>query len=412
MAKINPFKNAMSQLANAAEILNLDKSVLEQLKNPQRILSVSIPVKMDNGETKVFEGFRVQYNDARGPFKGGIRYHPQVDMDEIKAFGFWMTIKNGVVGVPFGGGKGGVVVDPKKLSKGELERLSRGYVRSLYKYLGPQIDCPAPDVNTNSEIMGWMVDEYSKLVGKWTPGMITGKPLSMGGSEGREEATGFGGVEILKAAAKEMRFKKGATVAIQGFGNVGSFFASLAADAGFRVVAVSDSKGAVYNPKGLDVAALESYKKQTGSLKGFAGTKDLTNEKLLELPVDILVPAALENQIHGNNARKIKARVIIEMANGPTTPEADAILHKKGVWVIPDVLANSGGVATSYLEWTQNLSGFYWSKPEVLAKLTKYMLAAWKEVLSTRNKHKTDFRNAAFIIAINKIAQAMKSRGV
>jgi len=412
MAKINPFKNAMSQLANAAEILNLDKSVLEQLKNPQRILSVSIPVKMDNGETKVFEGFRVQYNDARGPFKGGIRYHPQVDMDEIKAFGFWMTIKNGVVGVPFGGGKGGVVVDPKKLSKGELERLSRGYVRSLYKYLGPQVDCPAPDVNTNSEIMGWMVDEYSKLVGKWTPGMITGKPLSMGGSEGREEATGFGGVEILKAAAKEMRFKKGATVAIQGFGNVGSFFASLAADAGFRVVAVSDSKGAVYNPKGLDVAALESYKKQTGSLKGFAGAKEVTNEKLLELPVDILVPAALENQIHGNNARKIKARVIIEMANGPTTPEADVILHKKGTWVIPDVLANSGGVATSYLEWTQNLSGFYWSKPEVLAKLTKYMLAAWKEVLSTRNKHKTDFRNAAFIIAINKIAQAMKSRGV
>ena len=422
MAKINPFKNAMSQLSAAAEILNLDKSVLEQLKKPQRILSVSIPVKMDNGETKVFEGFRVQYNDARGPFKGGIRYHPQVDMDEIKAFGFWMTIKNGVVGVPFGGGKGGVVVDPKKLSKGELERLSRGYVRSLYKYLGPQVDCPAPDVNTNSEIMGWMVDEYSKLVGKWTPGMITGKPLSMGGSEGREEATGFGGVEILKAAWKEMsrgagsasggRLKKGATVAIQGFGNVGIFFAQLAQKAGFKVVGVSDSKGGVYNPKGLDIAALESYKKQISSLKGFAGAKEVTNEKLLELAVDILVPAALENQIHGKNARKIKARVIIEMANGPTTPEADVILHKKRVWVIPDVLANSGGVATSYLEWTQNLSGFYWNKQEVLAKLTKYMLAAWKETLDTRNKHKTDFRNAAFIIAINKIAQAMKSRGI
>ena len=412
MAKINPFKNAMSQLANAAEILNLDKAVWEQLKRPQKVISVSIPVKMDNGQTKVFDGFRVQYNDARGPFKGGLRYHPQVDMDEVKALAFWMSIKNAVVGVPYGGSKGGVAVDPKKLSKGELERLSRKFIDLIYKDIGPHVDVPAPDVNTTPEIMGWMVDEYSKLVGSFQPAVITGKPLSMGGSQGREEATGFGGVEILKAAAKEMRFKKGATVAIQGFGNVGSFFASLAADAGFRVVAVSDSKGAVYNPKGLDVAALESYKKQTGSLKGFAGAKEVTNEKLLELPVDILVPAALENQIHGNNARKIKARVIIEMANGPTTPEADVILHKKGTWVIPDVLANSGGVATSYLEWTQNLSGFYWSKPEVLAKLTKYMLAAWKEVLSTRNKHKTDFRNAAFIIAINKIAQAMKSRGV
>lgn len=411
MAKINPFKNSLQQLANAAEILNLDKAVWEQLKRPQRILSVSIPVKMDNGDTRVFEGFRVQYNDARGPFKGGIRFHPQVDMDEIKAFGFWMTIKNGVVGVPFGGGKGGVVVDPKKLSKGELERLSRGYVRALYKYLGPQIDCPAPDVNTTSEIMGWMVDEYSKIVGQWTPAMITGKPLSLGGSQGREEATGFGGVEILKVVAKEMKLKKGATVAIQGVGNVGSFFGELAVKAGFKVVAISDSKGGIYNAKGLNISQAVLYKKTQGTLKGFGGSTDVTNEKLLELPVDILVPAALENQIHEKNARKIKARVIIEMANGPTTPEADLILHKKGVWVIPDVLANSGGVATSYLEWTQNLSGFYWGKKEVLEKLTKYMVDAWKEVLQTRNTQETDFRNAAFIIAIKKIATAMNSRG-
>ncbi len=412
MAKISPFKNALEQLANAAEILNLDKAVWEQLKKPQRILSVSVPVMMDNGETKVFDGFRVQYNNARGPFKGGLRYHPQVDMDEVKALAFWMSIKNAVVGVPYGGGKGGIAVDPKKLSKGELERLSRKFIDLIYKDIGPHVDVPAPDVNTTPEIMGWMVDEYSKLVGSFQPAVITGKPLSMGGSQGREEATGFGGVEILKVAAKEMKLKKGATVAIQGFGNVGSFFASLAVKSGFKVVAVSDSKGGIYDPKGLDVASVEAHKKTTGSLRGFPGAKEVTNEKLLELPADILVPAALENQIHEGNARRIKARMIVEMANGPTTPEADRILHKKGVWVIPDVLANSGGVATSYLEWTQNLSGFYWAKDEVLSKLTKYMVTAWKEVLATRTEHKTDFRNAAFIIAINKIAVAMKSRGI
>ena len=411
MANINPFKSAMQQLDNAAKIINLDQEILTQLRQPKRILSVSIPVRMDSGEVKVFQGFRVQYNDARGPFKGGLRFHPQVNLDEVKALSFWMAIKNAVVGVPYGGGKGGIIVDPKKLSKAELERLSRKFIDLIYKDIGPRVDVPAPDVNTTPEIMAWMVDEYSKLVGKFEPAVITGKPLNIGGSQGRTEATGFGGVEVLKQAAAALKLKKGASVAIQGFGNVGSFFASLATKAGFKVVAVSDSKGGIYNPRGLDIAKLEAYKQETGTLKGFAGSIDVTNEKLLELPVEVLVPAALENQIHKGNAKKIKAKLIVEMANGPTTPEADVILHRKGVWVVPDVLANSGGVATSYLEWSQNLSGYYWSKQEVLKKLTVYMIDAWKNVLAEREKHQTDFRNAAFILSIQRIAEAMKGRG-
>ena len=412
MPKINPFESAMEQLEIAARTLNLDKEILAVLKKPTRIISVSIPVRLDSGEMKVFDGFRVQYNDARGPFKGGLRFHSQVDMDEVKALAFWMSIKNAVVGVPYGGGKGGIVVDPKKLSKAELEKLSRKFIGLIYKNIGPNVDVPAPDVNTTPEIMGWMVDEYSKLVGKFTPAVITGKPLSLGGSEGREEATGFGGVEVLKQAAKYARLKKSATVAIQGFGNVGSFFAELAVAAGFKVVAISDSKGGIYNPRGLDIQKLHKHKKETGMLRGFSGTADVTNEKLLELPVDVLVPAALENQIHKGNAKKIKARVILEMANGPTTPEADVLLHKRAVLVIPDVLANSGGVATSYLEWSQNLSGLYWSKEEVLEKLTKYMVEAWKNVFAAREKYKTDFRTAAFVLAINRIAEAMQDRGL
>jgi len=412
MAKINPFKSALQQLHNAADILGTEASVVKLLESPDRILTVSVPVKMDDGSTKVFQGFRVQYNNARGPYKGGLRYHPQVDMDEVKALSFWMAIKNAVVGVPYGGGKGGIAVDPKKLSKGELERLSRKFIQMIYKDIGPRVDVPAPDVNTTPEIMGWMVDEYSKLTGSLQLAVITGKPLNMGGSQGRNEATGFGGVEVLKLAAKEMKMKKGATVAIQGFGNVGSFFAELATEAGFKVVAVSDSKGGIFDPKGLNIQQLESYKKTTGSLVDFPGAKMITNEKLLELPVDVLVPSALENQIHEKNARKIKAKLIIEMANGPTTPEADKILHRKGTWVIPDVLANSGGVATSYLEWSQNLAGFYWSKKEVLSKLTNYMGEAWDTVLAARKQHNTDFRNAAFIVAIEKIGEAMKTRGM
>lgn len=402
----------MQQLDNAAKALGLNNEIQNLLKQPARIINVSIPVKMDGGGVKIFAGLRVQYNDARGPFKGGLRYHPQVGLDELKALAFWMCIKNAVVGVPYGGAKGGIAVDPKKLSKPELERLSRKFIDLIYKNIGPDVDVPAPDVNTTPEIMGWMADEYSKLVGKFTPAVITGKPLSMGGSKGREEATGFGGVEILKQAVKAARIKKNSTVAVQGFGNVGSHLAQLASKAGFKVVGLSDSKGGIYNPRGLDIHDVLQYKAEHQALRGFPGSIDVSNEKLLELPVDILVPAALENQIHKGNARKIRAKLIVEMANGPTTPEADIILHKKGIWVIPDVLANSGGVAASYLEWSQNLSGYYWSKVEVLKKLERYMTEAWKNVLRTREEYKTDFRNAAFILAINRIAEAMHDRGI
>jgi glutamate dehydrogenase/leucine dehydrogenase len=412
MEKINPFESAMRQLSNAADILKLDQNILIQLQYPQRTISVSIPVKMDNGQVKIFQGFRVQYNNARGPFKGGLRYHPQVDMDEVKALAFWMSIKNAVVNVPFGGGKGGIAVDPKELSKVELERLSRNFIDLIYKDIGPKFDVPAPDVNTNAEIMGWMVDEYSKLVGHKVPAVITGKPLDQGGSEGREEATGFGGVEVLKAAAKELNLPANASVAVQGFGNVGSFFAELADKAGFKIVALSDSKGGIYNPDGLNFEKVKKHKDETGSLKGFEGSKDISNEELLELAVDVLVPAALENQIHQGNAARIAAKSVMEMANGPTVAEADPILHEKGIWVIPDVLANSGGVATSYFEWLQDLSDEHWSHEQVLLKLTNYMVEAWQNVLRTRQEHNCDFRTAAYILAVDRITKAMQDKKV
>ncbi len=412
MEQANPFNSAMEQLKNAAEVLKLDSNILAILQKPTRIISVSIPIKMDDGSLQVFDGFRVQYNDARGPFKGGLRYHPQVDMDEVKALAFWMSIKNAVVNIPYGGGKGGIAVDPKKLSKGELERLSRKFIDLIYRDIGPQIDVPAPDVNTTPEIMGWMVDEYGKLIGQIVPAVITGKPLDMGGSEGREEATGFGGVEVLKQVATEMKLEKNASVAIQGYGNVGSFFAKLASDDGFKVVAVSDSKGGIYNPEGLDIVKVMEYKKSNGNFAGFPGAKEVTNEELLELPVEVLVPAALENQLHKDNAEKIKAKLIVEMANGPTTPQADIIFKQRGVWVIPDVLSNSGGVATSYLEWFQNLEDKHWPKEEVLSKLTRYMQDAWQGVFETSKQYNTDFRNAAFILAIKRIAEAIQKKGL
>lgn len=411
-SKINPYKSAMQQLEHAASVLKLDKEILEKLRHPDRVLNVSVPVRMDNGEVKIFEGYRVQYNDARGPYKGGLRFHPQVSMDEVKALAFWMSIKNAVVGVPYGGGKGGITVDPKKLSKAELERLSRRFAQKIAQNIGPHIDVPAPDVNTTPEIMAWMVDEYSKIVGKFTPAVITGKPLSMGGSQGREEATGFGGIVVLKEILK-VRKKKNPTVAVQGFGNVGYHFAQLAQAANMKVVAVSDSKGGIYTPKGLDVKKVQEWKKQMGQVKGYPGTAEVSNEKLLELPVDVLVPAALENVIDKNNAKRIKASIIMELANGPTSSEADPVLSRKKIIVIPDVLANSGGVATSYLEWTQNLSGYYWSKKEVLRKLEEYMIQATADVLKTCQEYGVaDLRTGAFILAIKRIAEATKSRGL
>ncbi len=406
----NAFENAMQQLLLAAAKVNLDKDILETLKFPDRIIEVAIPVKMDSGELKVFQGFRVQYNNARGPYKGGLRYHPQVDMNEVKALAFWMTIKNAIVNVPYGGSKGGVTVDPKALSKTELEKISRGLIKKLFKNIGPMLDVPAPDVNTTPEIMGWMVDEYSSIVGQEVPAVITGKPLDKGGSEGREEATGFGGVTVLKQAAAKYNLPAGSTVAVQGFGNVGSHFAQLATEAGFKVVAVSDSKGGIYNPAGLDIQAVEDWKAQNKHLAGFAESKDVSNEELLELPVDILVPAALENQIRADNADKIQAKLVLEMANGPTTPEADEILHHKNIPVVPDVLSNSGGVATSYFEWDQNLRSEHWSKDEVLSKLTILMEAAWKDVVEQAERYQTNLRNAGFILALERISEAMKAR--
>ncbi|MBI2607373.1 MAG: Glu/Leu/Phe/Val dehydrogenase [Candidatus Doudnabacteria bacterium] len=411
MSKFNAFENAMQQLRTAAKTAKIRPDVSERLKHPDRVLSVSIPVKMDDGRIKVFVGYRSQYNNARGPYKGGLRFHQDVDLDEVKALSFWMAIKNAVVNVPYGGGKGGITVDPKQLSKRELERLSRGFIQKIYRNIGPHLDVPAPDVNTTPEIMAWMVDEYSKLVGKSTPAVITGKPLNKGGSQGRTEATGYGGVEVLKEVIKGQGLRgrgQGVRVAIQGFGNVGLYFALFAQAAGFKVVAVSDSKSGIYNPQGLDIKKISKWKEKNRQLRGFPGAKNVSNEKLLELPVDVLVPAALENQIHKANASKIKAKLIIEMANGPTTPEADLILAKRKISVVPDVLSNSGGVATSYLEWYQNLHQQKWSKAKVLKRLEKFMAHAFRDVAKTAKKHRTTLRNAAFILAVQRIAKAMK----
>lgn len=407
---INPFETALSQLSSAAKIANIDPDFIERLKQPDRYVQVSIPLQMDDGSQRIFIGFRSQHNNARGPYKGGIRFHPQVNLDEVRALSFWMSFKNAVVNVPFGGGKGGIIVDPKQLSESELERLSRGYIRKIAPIIGPQTDVPAPDVNTNGKIMGWMLDEYEKITGTKAPATFTGKSLDNGGSQGRTEATGFGGGYVLREALKLKVVDLGGdlSVAIQGFGNVATYFAEAAKTAGFKVVALSDSKGGIYNPGGIDIAAVEEHKKQTGALSGLSGTKDITNSELLELPVAVLVPAALENVLTAENANNIKAKLVIEMANGPTTTEADAIFEQRGIITIPDILSNSGGVATSYFEWYQNMHNESWSKEDVFAKLDDLMTKAFAVVLETRNKYNTSFRNAAYIVAANRIFEAEK----
>ncbi len=408
----NPFQNAMAQLSAAAKVMQLEEPVLKALQKPQRVLEVSIPVKMDDGSTKVFSGYRVQYNDARGPFKGGIRYHWDTNLHEVKALSFWMAMKCAVVGIPYGGGKGGITVTPKELSTGELERLSRGWVQAMFQYIGPWKDVPAPDVYTTPQIMSWMVDEYSKLAGQWTPAAFTGKPIEIGGSEGRMFSTSQGGYYVLEELAKKMKFvPRRTTVAIQGFGNVGAFAAEIFHKAGYVIVAVSDSRGGVVNMKGLDVAALWKHKEKTGSVAGFAGTKAIDNKKILELPVDLLVPSALESVITEKNAGRIKAKAILEMANGPTTPEADIKLFKRGIPVVPDILANAGGVTGSYFEWVQNLNGDRWSEEEVLKKLKPIMVTSFNEVWDKSAKHKVNLRTGAYILAIDRIAKAMKLRG-
>ncbi|CEH31010.1 glutamate dehydrogenase [Aneurinibacillus migulanus] len=409
---LNPYQIVQTQIENAAKILGLDRGIIDILKKPMRVLSVNFPVKMDDGSIRVFEGFRSQHNDAIGPTKGGIRFHPDVTMDEVKALSMWMSFKCGVVSLPYGGGKGGVICDPHEFSKGELERISRGFMESIADFIGPEKDIPAPDVYTNPQIMGWMMDTYSRITRAFNPGVITGKPLIIGGSKGRNEATARGCVytieEALKEAGKQM---KGATVAIQGFGNAGRIAAELLAAQGCKIVAVSDSKGALYQPQGLDLTVVTQLKDSSTIMNYDARYHLQQAEEILELDVDILVPAALENVITLKNAEKVKARIVAEAANGPTTPEADKILFQKGILVIPDILANAGGVTVSYFEWVQNLMNYYWSEEEVNHKLRDVMVHSYNEVSSLAKQYDVDFRTSAYMISLKRIAEAMQARG-
>ncbi|MEM4588964.1 MAG: Glu/Leu/Phe/Val dehydrogenase [Thermoplasmata archaeon] len=411
--ELNPFKIAQEQLDKAAKVMNLEPGVHAILREPMRILEVTIPVKMDDGTIKVFKGFRVQYNDARGPTKGGIRFHPQETLDTVKALAAWMTWKTAVVDIPYGGANGGVICDPKSMSEAEIERLSRGYIRAIGRFIGPEKDIPAPDVYTTPQIMAWMMDEYSKIVGYNAPGVITGKPIEVGGSLGRGDATARGGMFCLREAAKKIKLDLSkATVAIQGYGNAGQFAHKLVTEMfGAKVVAVSDSKGGIYDEKGLDFQKVLQHKEKTGSVINYPGAKNITNEELLELKVDVLIPAALENQITGNNANKIKAKIVLELANGPTTPEADEILYKKGILDIPDFLANAGGVTVSYFEWVQNINGFYWTLDEVYQRLDQKMTKAFWDVMEAMDKYKIEPRTAAYVVAVKRVADAVKIRG-
>ncbi len=412
-AEPNPYEIAKQQLEIVAKKMNLSPDILELLKNPKRALVVSLPVRMDNGRIKVFEGMRVQHWDAFGPFKGGIRYHPNVCMDEVKALAIWMSIKTAVVGVPYGGAKGGIVCNPKEMSVHELEHLTRRFTHEIMDIIGPYRDVPAPDVYTGDREMAWIYDTYSEAQGYAVPEVITGKPIAIGGSLGRREATSRGVVITVREAAKHVNLDlNGATVAIQGYGNVGYYAAVLIAEYGAKIVAVSDSRGGIVDMKGIDPEKVMEHKKKTGSVVGYPGTKKLTNEELLELDVDILIPAALENQILAENAPRIKARIIGEGANGPTTPEADDILYKNGVFVVPDILANAGGVTVSYMEWVQNLTRESWTEDEVNAKLEQRMVQAFNEVYKVHQKEKVHMRTAAYIVALTRIAEAIEARGI
>ncbi|MBI5134886.1 Glu/Leu/Phe/Val dehydrogenase [Candidatus Uhrbacteria bacterium] len=421
MASHTLFDDAKARLKEALQYANISEDVIERLKAPKSTLIVSIPVRMDNGELKVFTGYRVRYDDTRGPTKGGIRYHPNVSLEEVESLAFWMTFKCAVANLPFGGGKGGIIVDPKSLSRFELERLSRGYIDAIADFIGPDIDIPAPDVYTNQMIMGWMFDQYNIIQRRQVPAVITGKPLSMGGSLGRDAATGLGGYFVIKTLLPKLKLgNKKLTVAVQGFGNVGAHIAEILAEHGFSVVAVSDSKGGIYSPKGLDIKSVRQYKESTKDLKAVycQGTvcnvlpaKTVTNEQLLTLPVDILIPAALENQITANNAKKIKAKLVVEVANGPTTPEADVILNRRKIQVIPDILANAGGVTVSYFEWVQNRLGMYWTLDQVNTKLEEMMTQESEQVFRITKQHSISLRTAAYVHALNRIAEAIHARG-
>lgn len=404
----NPFQNALSQLERANKVKPFNPEFISRFHKPNREINIAIPVTMDDGSLKIFEGYRVQYNNARGPYKGGIRYHQDTEINEVRALAFWMALKCAVANIPMGGGKGGITVTPKELSEGELERLSRGWVRLMAPVIGPQSDVPAPDVNTTPQIMSWMVDEYSKITGDKTNATFTGKPIEVGGSEGRGVATGLGGFYTFKVMQEKLGLPASCTIAIQGFGNVGGNAAEILAKDGHKIIALSDSKGAILKEDGIDVLLLNEYKKVNGKIGGFPGSKEITNEELLLLSCDVLIPSALENQITETNANNVKAKLIVELANGPTTPEADDILYAKGIPIIPDILANAGGVTVSTFEWEQNLKGEHWSEADVFAKLKKIMDEETNLIYNRSKELNTDLRRTAFIVALERIEQATK----
>jgi len=408
----NPFEIVQGQIKEACERLRLEPDVYGLLKQPQRLLEVSIPVRMDDGSTRVFTGWRSQHNDAAGPYKGGIRYHPDVTADETKALSMWMTFKCALMGLPYGGGKGAVRCNPRELSQGELERLSRGYVQRLAPLIGEAVDVPAPDINTNPQIMAWMADEYSRLQGHNAWAVVTGKPLSLGGSLGRDKATATGCVTVVREACMRLGLDLASlAVSIQGFGNAGSGAALLLDQLGATIVAAEDSRGCVYDSRGIDVSRLLAHKKQTGSVAGFAGTSALPPGGSLTAECDVLIPAAMENSITAEVAREVKAKVVGEAANGPTTPEADELLAARGVLVIPDVLASAGGVTVSYFEWLQNISGLYWTDEEVATKLEQMMKAAFAGVYGMHIAQGVTMRRAAFMHSVARVAAAMRARG-
>jgi glutamate dehydrogenase/leucine dehydrogenase len=410
---LNPYRISQIQFDIAAEYLKLDQGLRQVLRTPKRVLEVSIPTKMDNGQVKVFTGYRVQHNIARGPAKGGIRYHPNVTLDEVRALAAWMTWKTATVNIPYGGGKGGVICDPKRMSKSELERMTRRYVSEILPIIGPERDIPAPDVYTDSQTMAWIMDTYSMTVGYSSLGVVTGKPLSLGGSAGRNEATARGCLFVAEEACKVKKMSlRGSTVAIQGFGNAGSIAARLFAEKKAKIVAISDSRGGVFNSRGIDPLKAMRYKERSGTVVGMPGTSRISNDDLLTLKCDILIPAALENVITLSNADQIKAKIIAEAANGPTTPHADEALARKGIMVLPDILANAGGVSVSYFEWAQDLQGFFWSEGEVNARLEQVMKRAFHDVHEATRKHRVHMRTGAYILAVGRVADATTVRGL
>lgn len=408
----NPYQTAQRQLKEACDVLALDDRIFQVLSCPQRVMEVCIPVRMDDGHIQAFTGYRAQHIDVLGPTKGGVRFHQDVNIDEVRGLSMWMTFKTSVLGLPYGGAKGGIVVDPFRLSERELEEVSRGYIRALAPILGPERDIPAPDVNTNPRIMGWMLDEWDRLRGYNVPGFITGKPLVLGGSAGRLEATGRGVVFCIREAARRLQLDPhNLRAAVQGMGNVGGQTVRLLHEMGVTVVAVVDAGGGAYAPDGLDVPALLEWVKEHKTSAGFPGSQPITNEQLLTLAVEVVVPAALENQITADIARRFRGRILAEAANGPTTLEADAILRERGVFVIPDILCNAGGVTVSYFEWCQNLSGYYWSEREVNEKLELRMVDAFDNVYRMHESHQVHLRTAAYMVSASRLAEALSARG-